>query len=302
MTKYLERGFRFKDLPKLVINTYKAWNADDPFRMSAVVAYYAVLSLPGLLVILINVVGAIWGPDIVEGRLTGEISSAMGADTAESIEIMIRETQGAGKNIISTIIGIATILFGATGVFYQLQISLNKIWDVKTDTKGGLLSIIKSRAKSFGFILGIGFLLLISFIITAVISVLNEYISRMFPQIVLYLAYIIDFILSLGIISTLFGMMFKFMPDVRIPWKTVWIGAIITALLFVLGKFLLSFYFGRSDPGSTYGAAGSVILILLWVSYSCLIFFFGAAFTKVYSNTYNMPVEELTVEEKDNLE
>ncbi|SDB49643.1 membrane protein [Flavobacteriaceae bacterium MAR_2010_188] len=302
MAKYLGRGFRFKDLPKLIINTYKAWNADGPFRMSAVVAYYAVLSMPGLLVILINVVGAIWGPDIVQGRLTGEISSAMGADTAESVETMIRETQGAGKNIISTIIGIATILFGATGVFYQLQISLNKIWDVKTDTKGGMFSIITSRAKSFGFILGIGFLLLMSFIITAVISILNDYISTMFPDIVLYLAYIIDFILSLAIISTLFAMMFKFMPDVRIPWKTVWIGAVITALLFDLGKFLLSFYFGKSDPGSTYGAAGSVILILLWVSYSCLILFFGAAFTKVYSNTYNIPAEELTEEEKDNLE
>lgn len=303
MSEYLKKKFKLKDFPRMVVNTYNAWNADDPFRMSAVVAYYAVLSLPGLLVILINVVGAIWGQDIVAGRLTGEISSAMGGDTADAIKTMIEETRGEGKSLVSTIIGIATILFGATGVFYQLQISLNKIWDVRTNTKGGMLSIITSRAKSFGFILVIGFLLLMSFLITAVISILNDYISEAFPGIVIYLAYLIDFILSLGIISTLFAMMFKFMPDVRIPWKTVWIGAVITALLFDLGKFLLGYYFGKSDPGSTYGAAGSIVLILLWVSYSCLIFFFGAAFTKVYSNMYNMPSEKIESEEdKDKLE
>jgi membrane protein len=145
---------------------------------------------------------------------------------------------------------------------------------------------VTDRAKSFAFILVIGFLLLISFVVTTTITALTDYIQRIFPEIVLYLILILNFILSIGIISILFALMFKFMPDAKVRWKTVWIGAILTSILFVFGEFLLSFYFGKSNPGSIYGAAGSIVLVLLWVSYSCLIFFFGAEFTRVYSIRY----------------
>ena len=299
MTKDNSGKFQFKDLPKLLTNTYKGWISADPYRLGAVIAYYAVISLPGLMVILINIVGAIWGPEIVQGQLTDEIAGVMGSDTADAIKTMIAETQIGNKSLISTIIGIATIIYGSTGVFFHLQISLNKIWEVDDGNTTGIIDIVKNRARSFGFILVIGFLLLISFIITSVISALTNYISEMFPNIVVYLLYLVDWLLSVGIVATLFAMMFKYMPDVKISWRTVWTGAIITALLFVLGKFLLGLYFGQSDPGSTYGAAGSIVLILLWVSYSALIFFFGAEFTKVYSRTYNMKVEKLTGEDKD---
>ncbi len=282
----LKSQFKIKHLPQLLVDTYKVWINDDPWRLSAVVAYYAVLSLPGLLVIILNTVGSIWGYEIVQGELSKEIGLAMGKDTAEAIEGMMAETLNEDKNLISTIIGIATILFGATGVFYQLQISLNKIWEVKQNDAFSFKKIISDRARSFAFILGIGFLLLISFVLTAVISALTDYIERLFPDIVLYLAYILDFLISVLIISTLFAMMFRYMPDVRVRWKTVWVGAILTAVLFVFGKFLLGIYFGQSDPGSTYGTAGSIVLVLLWVSYSCLIFFFGAEFTKVYALKY----------------
>jgi len=281
-----EGKFKLKDLPKLVVETYKAWDKDDPWRLSAVVAYYAVLSLPGLLVILINVVGSIWGEEIVTGQLNSQISSALGPEAAKSILAMISDTQNTKDNTISTIIGIASILFGATGVFYQLQISLNKIWKVRETSSFSLIKILTDRAKSFAFILVIGFLLLISFVVTTLISALTDYIQRVFPDVVLYLIYILNFVLSVGIISTLFALMFQYMPDTKIRWKTVWIGAIITAILFVFGEFLLSLYFGQSNPGSTYGAAGSIVLVLLWVSYSCLIFFFGAEFTRVYSKFY----------------
>lgn len=282
---YKER-FRLKHMPRLLADTYKAWDKDDPWRLSAVVAYYAVLSLPGLLVIIINLVGSFWSQEIVTGELHQQISSVLGYEAANSILGIISETQNEEKNLISTIIGIAIILFGATGVFYQLQISLNKIWKVEQASNFNFKKIITDRAKSFAFILVIGFLLLISFVVTTVISALTDYIQKIFPEIVLYLILIVNFILSIGIISTLFALMFKFMPDTKVRWKTVWVGAILTAILFVFGEFLLSFYFGTSKPGSLYGAAGSIVLVLLWVSYSCLIFFFGAEFTRVYSLRY----------------
>lgn len=285
-SEHVEDKFKLKHLPSLFVKSFKAWNDEDPWRLSAVVAYYAVLSLPGLIVILINIVGSIWGPAIVQGHLTQEIGEVLGPDAAEIIKTMITETLNTEKNIISTLIGIASIIFGATGVFYQLQISLNKIWKVEETEKFSFRKMITDRARSFAFILVIGFLLLISFIVTAVLGVFSNYIKELFPQIVLYVAYLLDLVVSVGVVTTLFALMFKYMPDTKIRWKTVWIGAFITALLFTLGKYILGLYFGTANPGSTYGAAGSIVLILLWVSYSCLIFFFGAAFTREFSIKY----------------
>ncbi len=283
--------FKLRHLPALIVDTFKAWNADDPFRLSAVVAYYAILSLPGLLVIIINLVGSIWGTEIVQGKLTHEISEALGRDAAESIQAMMLETQTGNSSEIANILGVGILIFGATGVFYHLQLSLNQIWRIKPDPNSNIIKMLVDRARSFAFILAIGFLLLISFLITTAISALNGYIRSVLPDIVLYFAYILDFLLSTGIVTILFALIFRYLPDTKIRWKTVWIGALITAVLFVLGKFLLGLYFGEADPGSTYGAAGTIVLILLWVSYSCLILFFGAEFTKVYANRYGMGIE-----------
>lgn len=289
MTKHSK--FNIKDLPSLLVQTYKAWDSDEPFRMSAIVAYYAILSLPALLVIIINLVGSIWGVDIVQGQLTSEISTALGKDAANAIESMISETQQGNNSTISTVIGIGTLIFGSTGVFYHLQISLNQIWKIKPQPKNEIWRMLTNRARSFAFILVIGFLLLISFIITAGIAALTTYIKKTFPDIVLYLAYVLDIVVSMGIITVLFALMFRYLPNATIKWKTVWIGSIITAALFVLGKFLLGLYFGQSDIDSTYGAAGTIVLILLWVSYSCLILFFGAEFTYVYAKKYGFTIE-----------
>ncbi|WP_435138724.1 YihY/virulence factor BrkB family protein [Formosa sp. A9] len=275
-----------KALPKLLKQTFMRWLDSDPWRLSAIIAYYTVLSLPALLVIIINSIGALWGEDIVQGKLTQEFSAVLGVNAAESIKTMITETQQADKNLISTIIGVATLLFGSTGVFYHLQLSLNEIWGLQANPTNSIniWGMIKSRARGFAFILVIGFLLLISLVVSTGISLLNGYIKSMFPDVVLYAAYVFDFILSLAIVATLFALMFKYLPDAIIKWRSVWVGGFLTALLFVLGQSLLGFYFGTSNPGSTYGAAGTVVLILLWVSYSCLILFFGAQFTWVYSN------------------
>lgn len=290
------KRFKLKDFPHLILDTFKAWRKAQPWRLSAVVAYYAVLSLPALLVIIINLVGAIWGVDIVQGRLTDEFAIALGPNAAETIEKIVQDTQNKDKNLISTIIGIATLLFGASGVLYQLKISLNEIWRIDSPTDFSFWKLASERARSFAFILVIGFLLLISFIVTAAISALNDYLRSLLTEIVVYLAYAVDILSSIAIITVMFALMFKFLPDAKIKWKAVWFGALITAVMFVIGKFLLGLYFGEAKPGSTYGAAGTIVLILLWVSYSCLILFFGAQFTYVYAKTYDIlfvPYDEL---------
>ncbi len=282
--------FHIRHLPGLLAETFKRWLAENPWRLGAVVAYYAVLALPGLLVIIINIVGSVWGVEIVQGRLIGEISHTIGPDTGEAIRTMMVQAQQHDQNLISTILGIATLIYGATGVFYQLQLSLNKIWNVDQAPMPTFLKMLTDRARSFAFILALGFLMLISFIITTGIAALSEYLQQLLPAIVIYIAYAMDLLVSTGIISMLFALIFKYLPDVRIRWKTVWIGAVLTAVLFALGKFLMGLYFGEADPHTTYGAAGTVVLILLWVSYSSMILFFGAEFTYVYAERYGLEI------------
>jgi len=182
-----------------------------------------------------------------------------------------------------------------------LKISLNQIWGIKPDASAAVKKIVIDRARSFAFILVIGFLLLISFIMTTAITALTNFITSRLPDVLLYLAYAIDVLVSVGIVSLLFALMFKYLPDVKIEWKTVWKGALLTSILFAIGKLLLSLYFAQMNPGSTYGAADSVVLILLWASYSCLILFFGAEFTKVYAHCYGHGIQpsEIAVKKEE---
>ncbi len=285
-SNFRKAKFKIAHLPKLFVKAAKIWNANNPWRLGAVVAYYAVLSLPGLLIIIINSVGAIWGTEIVQGQITGEISEAIGPDAAQAVIGIIENTQEDGRTLFATILGVGVLIFGATGVFYQLQISMNEIWGVKVDPKAGFIKIIKDRALSLAFVLAIAFLLIISFVVSTVLTVVSTYLSRLWEPGYVIVAQVVEFAFSTGVLGVLFVLIFKFMPDMKIRWNSVWLGGFITAFLFNLGKILLSLYFGISEPGSTYGAAGSVVLVLLWVSYSCLILFFGAAFTRVYAERY----------------
>ncbi len=264
----------------------------DPFQLSAIVAYYAILSLPALIVLILNIVGSIWGRDIVQGEILDEITKALGQQTAESIRLMMLDRGDEETSIFTTVIGIGTLLYGATGVFYQLQLTLDKIWNVDEEIKEGLWTFLKNRAKAFGFILILGFLLLTSLVITAVLSTFVNRLTIWFGDWVEAI-FAVDFIISLFFIYFLFAVLFRFLPSTRISWKGVRLGAAITSLLFLIGKYLLAYYFKTMEPGSTYGAAGSIILIMLWVSYSSLLLFFGAQFTKVYSDRY------LTASSKD---
>ena len=278
--------FNLKHLPKLFVKTYNAWMEKEPFQISAVIAYYAILSLPGLLILILELVGGIWGREIVRGELFAEISSAMGPETAQSIQEMIADRGNENTSVVATVLGIGVLIYGATGVFYQLQNALNDIWNAKPKYSNEVLSTIFMRLKGFGFILIFGFLLLISFVLTSFLSAFSKQLSRLLPNGMLELGFALDIVISLTFIYLLFGAMFKYLPSTHVRWKAVKVGAALTALLFLIGKYALAFYFGKAEPGSTYGAAGSIILVMLWVSYSSLIVTFGANFTKIYSDTY----------------
>lgn len=280
--------FSIKHLPALIKDTVVAWNQDDPWRHSAIVAYYAILALPGLLVILLAMLGSLWGTEAVEGRIYDEIEAVMGQSAADSVLSIMENAASGESSLIATIIGIGALVFGATGVFFHLQISLNKIWQVESDPKNQILRYLIDRSKSFGFVLVIGFLMLISFIVSALLMALQQYLLQWFPEMIYHLFWMAEMVISFGVITLLFALIFKYLPDVHIGWRSVWIGALITSFLFSLGKELLSFYFGQSNPGSVYGAAGSLIIILLWVSYSCLILFFGAEFTWIFTRRYGI--------------
>lgn len=285
-----KQGFQIKHLPKLLLETGKLWNKNNPWRLGAVVAYYAVLSLPGLLIVIINLVGTFWGTEIVQGEITEEISEAIGPEAAQSVVDIIENSRNDGQSVFATIMGVAIMIFGATGVFYQLQISMNEIWSVKLDPDAGIWKVVKDRALSLGFVMVIAFLLIISFVVSTALTVLSEFLAQLWEPSLVYLARSFEFGLSTFVLGLLFVLIFRFMPDMEIKWRSVWLGGFMTAVLFNLGKILLSFYFGAANPDSIYGAAGSVVLILLWVSYSCLILFFGAAFTRVYAEKYESEI------------
>ena len=292
--------FKIKELPAIFKSSFKAWNAQDPFRQSAVIAYYAVFSLPALLVVIIAVAGFIFGREAVTGQLSAQIGKMMGADTAKQIEEMIANAAIGNKSVWATILAVITILIGASGVFVQLQKSLNMIWEVKAATgKKAILKLLQTRLLSFGMILSIGFLLIISLVITSLISFFGDWMNAQLPDMAVIIMQVLNFLISFGIITLLFALMYKYLPDAKIKWNEVWVGAILTSILFSIGKQALGFYFGKADPSSAYGAAGSIVLIMLWISYSCMIFFFGAEFTRQYTTWGGKKIEPTEEAVKD---
>ncbi|MGB3586232.1 MAG: YihY/virulence factor BrkB family protein [Tunicatimonas sp.] len=280
-----------KSLFAILKATFNEWNSDDPFRQSAVIAYYSIFSLPALLLIIIKVVGQVFGEEAIRGEIADQISSAVGQEAAEQLQDIIANVSQQGDSTFAIIVGIGTLLFGATGVFVQLQLSLNKVWEVEAKPESGILKIALDRVLSLGFILGVGFLLIISLALTAGLQALGNLIQRYLPDYLLYVFQIAEEMISLGVITTLFAMIYKFLPDAKVEWRSVWIGAAVTAGLFVLGKIGLGIYFGQTEPGSAFGAAGAIILVLLWVNYSALIFLFGAEFTQVYARRKGHNIE-----------
>lgn len=291
--------FKIRDLGKIFKITFKEWNKKDPFRQSAIIAYYSIFSIPGLLVLIITITGYFFSKEAVHQNIFDQVSSTMGADTAEQIKGMLTKAGESQSTIWGSIIGFVILLVGATGVFVELQKTLNEIWQVKVVVKKGILPILKARLFSFGLILAIAFLLLISLVVSAALVAMSSWISVDASGFVVIVFNILNFILSLVVISVLFGLMFKILPDAKIKWEHVWLGSLVTGLLFTIGKTALAFYFGKTDPASVYGAAGSIILILLWVSYSSMIMFFGAEFTATYAKMYSGDVPPTKIAKKE---
>ncbi|SRX55830.1 YihY/virulence factor BrkB family protein [Aequorivita sp. CIP111184] len=275
---------------KLLKDTYLSWDKNDPWAKSAIIAYYALFSLPSLLIITVHFAGVFFGKEAVEGRITGEISGLIGQGSAELIQAMIINSALSESSLLFIIFGIGMLIFGATGVFFQLQKSLNDIWSVRSK-KNTIIDTLKRRVVSFGMVLIIGLLMLISLVLSTAINALSDFIGNYYTEFSSGFIHFINFLFSQIIVTALFAAIFTILPDVKIKWKTNLIGAFMTSLLFLAGKYLIGFYFAKSDPASVYGAAGSVVLVLLWVYYTCLILFFGAEFTVNWALLRNIKIE-----------
>ena len=269
---------------RLVKQTIKEWQDDEAPRMGASLAYYALFSLAPLLVIVIAIVGFVYKGDTV-GQIQRQVQSFVGADAARTIAVAIHNAGTFGHGIIATIVSFMFLGLGATGVFSELHTTINKIWKVRRRNYGLILGLLKDRFASFTMVLAIAFLLLVSMILSAVLSAVTAYFSYLLPG-ANFLWHIADLLTSFGTVTLLFALLFRYVPDEKVTWRDVWIGAVATALLFDFGKFLIGFYIGKSSLGSMFGAAGSVVVILAWVYYSSQLVFLGAEFTHVYAKHY----------------
>ena len=268
---------------KLLKTTAQEWYKDKALRLSAAMAYYSIFSIAPLLVIALSMAGLVFGPDAVRGHLDEQLEAVMSPQAAESLQSMVKSASKPSDSILNAILGFGILLVGASGVFAQLKDALNTIWEVKEKPgSGGVMTFLRQRLLNFGMVLVIGFLLLTSLVLTTALAAVNGYFDRIFalPPAVWGVA---AFLVSFSIVTLLFAFIFKVLPDAQIKWRHVWIGATVTAALFEVGKFALSWYLGRESTSSSFGAAGAVVLLLLWVYYASCILFFGAEFTQVYA-------------------
>lgn len=275
---------------KLLTDTFTEWNEDKPFQLAAALSYYTLFSLAPLLIIAMAVAGLVFGREATQHQIASTIQGMVGPQGAQAIQALIQSASTPSSGILATLIGVVTLLLGAGGVVGQLQDSLNTIWGVAPKPELGLMGLLRVRILSFGMVLGIGFLLLVSLVISAALTAFLQFVGGASIG-ESFLWHGIEFLVSFGLITLLFALIYKVLPDVHMAWKDVGIGAAMTALLFTLGKFLIGLYLGHSSVSSAYGAAGSLIVVLLWVYYSALIFFFGAEFTQVYATRYGVGVK-----------
>jgi membrane protein len=246
--------------------------------------------LAPLLIIIISLSGIFLGKDAAEGKVYGQLENFVGSNTALQLQEMIKNASLSGKSDVAVAIGIITLVIGATTVFAQIQDSINSIWGLKSKPKNGLLEFLRNRVLSFSVIIGLGFLLLVSLTLSTLIDGFSNVLQTRFPDMTVVFFYVVNLILTLLITAVIFGAIFKVLPDAKIKWKDVTAGAVTTAILFMLGKFAISYYIRQSHVGSTYGAAGSLVILLLWVYYSAIILYFGAEFTKAFAVKYGSSI------------
>ncbi len=264
---------------------------DNVMKLSAALSYYTIFSLPPLLIIIISLSGLFFGEEAVRGELFGQINGLVGNDAALQIQTAIKNVKLSSSGTFATVLGLAALIFGASGVFAEIQNSINFIWGIKAKPNKGLIKFLLNRLMSFSMIASVGFLLMVGLIVNAVMDVLSSRLTTVFPEQFVYLFLIMNYVLVFVIIALLFTIIFRALPDGKVVTKDCLIGASFTAFLFMIGKFGIGYYLGNSTIGSVYGGAGSIILILVWVYYSAIILYFGAEFTKVYAITHGKNIQ-----------
>lgn len=270
----------FKPVYALLKETVQDWLDDRAPRLAAALAYYTLLSIAPLLVISIAIAGFVVGPEAARGQIAGEIGGVVGGDAAKAVEAVVASARSPEGGVIGTVVGVIVLFFGASGVFVELQSALNTIWEVEPKPGRGLLGEIRDRFLSFTMVLGVAFLLLVSLVLSAGLSAAGRLFAGSLPggEVVWQ---VVNFVFSYAMIAGLFALIFKYVPDVEVRFRDVWIGALVTAFLFTIGKLLLGLYLGKASVGSSYGAAGSFIALVVWVYYAAQIVFLGAEFTQV---------------------
>ncbi len=276
----------FKKFWHVIKEAAKAFAADNAVKLSAALSYYTIFAIGPLLVIVLSLAGIFLGEAAVAGKLYGQIKGLIGSDAALQVEQIIQNIQKTNKSTIGAIIGTIVLVVGATGIFAEIQDSINFIWSLKAKPKRGLIKLLKDRLLSFSLIISLGFLLIVSLTANAVMDLLSDQLAQFFPDTMVYVIKVMNVALIFCVISLLFAIIFKVLPDGKIKWKDAFIGAFFTSLLFFLGKYAIGYYLGNSKLGVTYGTAASIILILTWIYYTSIILYFGAEFTKVYALEY----------------
>lgn len=264
-------------------HTIYAFSEDNAFKLSASLSYYTIFALGPLLIIIISFSGIVYGKDAVQGKVYEQLNEVIGSEAALQVQDIIRSAQHSHATTIGAVVGIIILFIGATGVFTEIQSSINFIWSVKAKPKKGWLKYLLNRLISFSLVVGLGFLLLVSLVVNALLTILSKRLVQHFPHLSVGLFNTLNTVIILAVITGLFSVIYKVLPDAIISWKDALIGSVFTAVLFLLGKFLIGFYLGESNLGLTYGTAASVVIILSWVYYSSLILYFGAEFTKIYA-------------------
>lgn len=270
---------------------FSEFSSDNATKLSASLSYYTIFSLAPMLVVIISVASIFYGREAIQGEIYGQINWLIGKDAARQIEELIKNASLSQKSGIAAIVGTVTLLLGATGVFAEIQDSINFIWSLKAKPKSGILKYFINRLLSFSLILSLGFLLIVSLMVNTLLDIFSQRLQLFFEDITVYFFFIINLLIVLSVITILFAIIFKVLPDGKIAWKDALLGAGVTATFFMVGKFLIGYYLGQSAVLTTFGAAGSVVIILLWVYYSSTILFLGAEFTKVYTRHFGTPIQ-----------
>ncbi|MBD0277537.1 MAG: YihY/virulence factor BrkB family protein [Flavisolibacter sp.] len=300
-----------KGIWQILRNAGKGFMKDKVPKLSASLAYYTIFSLGPMLIVIIFLTNLFWGQQAVEGNIVGQLEDLIGNKAALQIQTIIKNASIDSNNKLTAIVGFITLLIGATTVFSEIQDSINSIWNLKVKAERGWLKMLITRLLSFSIVVALGFLLLVSLVVNALLEGLMDQLQQLFPDIAVIIIYILNLLLTLLVIGFLFAIIYKVLPDAVIQWRDVSVGALFTTVLFMIAKFGITFYIGKSDIGSTYGAAGSLVILLLWIYFSSMILYFGAEFTKAYAmkygseikpNEYTVTVQVVQVESKDSVQ